>query len=124
MAPVVCITSYVLSGWRKCDPIITIRRHNQGYVLQSKPENARYSCRVAPGKVGGASRPLRQSTMHHASMPPERLATFRCKPAISAGVPPLFSNWRKSERCTATRLIEPSASTSTAFHPDAVLRIT
>jgi hypothetical protein len=64
------------------------------------------------------------SSPDHASMPPERLATFRCNPAIKAGVPPLFSSSRKSERCTATRLIEPSASTSTAFQPEAVLRIT
>ena len=60
----------------------------------------------------------------HPSMPPERLATLRPKPAVSAGTPPAINSSRKSERCTATRLIEPSVNTSTTCHPAGPLRMT
>jgi hypothetical protein len=59
-----------------------------------------------------------------ASAPPERSATLCCRLATRAVPPPCLSRPRKSERCTATRLIAPSASTSTAFHPLDVARIT
>ena len=60
----------------------------------------------------------------YASMPPERSAVLRWKLASSASPPPLDRMWRKSERCTATRLIEPAASTSTTFQPAGVWFIT
>ena len=60
----------------------------------------------------------------HPSVPPERLATLCSRPATSAGVPPELSRPRKSERCTATRLIEPSVSTSTACQPAGPRRMT
>src|SRR5271166_2901112 len=61
---------------------------------------------------------------NQASAPPERSATLCCRLATRAAPPPCLSRPRKSERCTATRLIAPSASTSTAFHPLDVARIT
>ena len=60
----------------------------------------------------------------HPAVPPERLATLCSRPATSAGVPPELSSPRKSERCTATRLIEPSVSTSTACQPAGPRRMT
>ena len=60
----------------------------------------------------------------HPVAPPERLATLCSRPATSAGVPPELSSPRKSERCTATRLIEPSVSTSTACQPVGPRRMT
>ena len=60
----------------------------------------------------------------HPVAPPERLATLCSRPATSAGVPPELSSPRKSERCTATRLIEPSVSTSTACQPAGPRRMT
>ena len=55
---------------------------------------------------------------------PDRLATLCSRPATNAGVPPELSSPRKSERCTATRLIEPSVSTSTACQPAGPRRMT
>ena len=56
--------------------------------------------------------------------PSERSAVFRCRLFSSAAAPPLASRSRKSDRCTATRLIVPSNSTSTARHPCGWSRIT
>ncbi len=50
--------------------------------------------------------------------------SVRSSPATSAGAPPLSSRLRKSERCTETRLIDPSASTPTAFQSDGPCRMT
>lgn len=60
----------------------------------------------------------------YASAPPDRSAVLCCKLASSASPPPLLRMRRKSERCIATRLIEPAASTSTTFQPAAVCCIT
>src|SRR5271168_1398517 len=54
----------------------------------------------------------------HTNAPPERSEVLRWRLASSAPPPPLERMRRKSDRCTATRLIEPAASTSTTFHPD------
>jgi hypothetical protein len=43
---------------------------------------------------------------------------------VDQSPPPLDRMWRKSERCTATRLIDPVASTSTTFQPAGVWFIT
>jgi len=60
----------------------------------------------------------------YASAPSDSMATLRCKPACKAGAPPLASSCPKSDRCTATWLIVPSVSTSTAFQPATVIRMT
>lgn len=59
-----------------------------------------------------------------AILPPDRSEVLRCSLASSASPPPFASTLRKSDRCTATRLIAPSASTSTIFHPASVGVIT
>ena len=53
---------------------------------------------------------------HEFSAPSDRSAILRRRLAISASASPLARIFRKSDRCTATRLIEPSSSTSTARH--------
>ena len=63
-------------------------------------------------------------TIQPASIPPDRLATLCSRPLVRAAGPPAASSSRKSERCTATRLIEPSVSTSTACHPAGKRRMT
>src|SRR4029077_7036737 len=65
-----------------------------------------------------------RATSRSAKAPPDSVATLLCRLATRAGPPPLESTLRKSDRWVATRLIAPSASTSTAFQPDGVCRIT
>src|SRR5208337_4600400 len=69
-------------------------------------------------------RSARRSTDGQARPPPDRSETLRCSFAISAGPPPCISASRKSDRCVATRLTEPSASTSTTRQPAVVCRTT
>ena len=72
-------------------------------------------------RLRGAATP---TARRHASTPSDRLATFCRRATVSAGTPPLANTCRKSDRCTPTRLIEPSASTSTAFQPAGPFRMT
>ena len=53
----------------------------------------------------------------YAIAPADKVAAFRSSPARNAGAPPLSSNPRKSDRCTATWLIVPLSRTSTASIP-------
>src|SRR6516164_6880523 len=82
---------------------------------------------IAAARVNEANQralDARCSRASHPAMPPERLATLRLRPAASAGTPPDASSCRKSDRCTATRLIDPSVNTSTACHPAVPRRMT
>jgi hypothetical protein len=108
-----------------CGVAMWLRRANS-QVGTTRRRSRRVVCGVS--LLGDAS-PLveRQSEptrISHPSMPPERLATLRPRPAVSAGTPPAINSSRKSERCMATRLIEPSVSTSTTCHPAGPLRTT
>jgi len=66
----------------------------------------------------------RRPQERYVSAPPDRSLVFWFRLSISAWAPPRDTSRRKSERCTATRLIEPSASTSTALQPLPCRRMT
>ena len=57
-------------------------------------------------------------------VPSDKSCDLAVRLATSAGAPPRESSRRKSDRWTATRLIEPSARTSTTRQPLPVFRIT
>jgi hypothetical protein len=80
--------------------------------------------RDARGRRAGRRGTATGRPADQARLPPDRSAVLRCRLASSASPPPLASRLRKSARCTATRLIEPPASTSTIFQPEAVCFIT
>ena len=75
--------------------------------------NATSSCQ-APFGTGERRGQAGDNHGHALSAPSDRSDTLRCRLLISASALPLARIARKSERCTATRLIEPSISTSTA----------
>jgi hypothetical protein len=58
---------------------------------------------------------LRQA---YTSAPPESSEALRWRFASRASPPPLDMICRKSERCSATRLMEPAERTSTIFQPE------
>jgi hypothetical protein len=91
-------------------------------VIAGPPPGRPLETRQRQGMVrglrsGGPALPAAQAA-------PDNSDVLSCRLFSSAGAPPCSRSWRKSDRCTATRLIVPSSSTSTAFQPWGVRRMT
>jgi hypothetical protein len=66
----------------------------------------------------------RQAVLTVQLIPSDKISDLLFRLSASASPPPRESSRRKSDRCTATRLIAPSARTSTTRQPLPEFRIT
>ena len=107
------------------------RRPNGGGLPTGLPcltgerrDQSRRHQRLRQADTSQGSRHPGQGRDHEFSAPSDRSAILRRRLATSASASPLARILRKSERCTATRLMEPSSSTSTARQVPFSSRIT
>ncbi len=123
---------------KTCNVAITVnaaRAQGRVSVANAHPANAQVtdarvgdaqSATTQGARTGGNSIRGRSSAarLHDRMAPPERSVIFCRRLLIRGVVSPEASKARKSDRCTATRLIDPSSSTSTTRHPPGPPRMT